>query len=36
MFSHIWQQLTDKMADDLRCDHLLVITELDNRIQAIQ
>ena len=36
MFSHIWQMLTGKIVDDLRCGHLQAITELDNRIQGIQ
>ena len=35
MFKHIWQQLTDKMVDELRRDHLRAITELNNGVQAI-
>ena len=35
MFRHIWQQLTEKMVDDLRQNHLQAITKLGNGVQAI-
>ena len=36
MFSHIWQQLIDKIVDDyLRHDHQQALTECDNRIQVM-
>ena len=47
VFPHIWQQLTDKTVDDLRCihqqtiieiqgEHRIAITRQDNQIFAIQ
>ena len=35
MIRHIWQQLIQKMVDDLRRNHPQAITKLGNEVQAI-